>query len=77
MSDPRTNDTLRRLVDLCYEMLELADRGDSFRQDTECGIVFGTARDTAYKIRQLAEKELKRHNQQTRIKETGSQKNII
>lgn len=61
MSDTKVNDTLRKVVSICYEMLELADHGDKLRRDIECGIVFGTLRDTAYKIRQLAEKELKRH----------------
>ena len=77
MSDPRINDTLQRIVDLCYEMLELADHGDSFRQDIECGIIFGTVRDTAYKIRQLAENELKRHNQKHPSKKLSPKKTVI
>jgi len=50
-------DTLR-LVD---EMLDLADRGDSDREDVGCGILFGTMRDTAYKLKQLVEKERSAH----------------
>lgn len=52
---------LRKVVQLCYEMLEFADQGDKSRQDAGCGIVYGTLRDVAYKVRQLAEKELKEH----------------
>ncbi|MBU0995992.1 MAG: hypothetical protein KJ737_26150 [Proteobacteria bacterium] len=49
------------VIDLCYEMLELADHGDKFRLDTGCGVVYGTLRDVAYKVRKLAEKELVQH----------------
>ena len=57
------DNTLKKIVDLCYEMLELADHGDKFRLDDGCGVVFGTLRDAAYKIRRLAEKEISLHNQ--------------
>lgn len=59
-NDIRENN-LRNVIHLCYEMLELADHGDRFREDTGCGVVYGTLRDTAYKIRQMAEDELKEH----------------
>ena len=39
------------------EMLKLAEQGDDEREDTGCGIMYGMLRDSAYKIRQLAEKE--------------------
>jgi len=52
---------LQTVIDLCFEMLELADHGDKFRQDDGCGVVFGELRDSAYKIRQLAEDELVKH----------------
>ena len=64
MSHVQANDTLRKVVGLCYEMLELADHGDTLRKDIQCGIVYGTLRDAAYKIRQLAEKELIQHVKQ-------------
>jgi hypothetical protein len=57
------DNTLKKIVNLCYEMLELADHGDKFRLDDGCGVVFGTLRDAAYKIRRLAEKEISLHNQ--------------
>ena len=52
---------LQTVIDLCFEMLELADHGDKHRQDDGCGVVFGELRDSAYKIRQLAENELVKH----------------
>jgi hypothetical protein len=42
-------------------MIELADQGDADREDTGCGVLYGVLRDSAYKIRQLAEKERERH----------------
>lgn len=53
---------LKRVIDLCYEMLELADHGDLFRTDNGCGILYGILRDDAYKIRRIAEQELKIHD---------------
>lgn len=61
MSGNIVNDNLRKVVQLSYEMLELADHGDKFRQDIGCGVVYGTLRDEAYKVRRLAEKELLQH----------------
>jgi len=56
------NKNLGKVIALCGEMLELADLGDNYRPDDGCGVVFGTMRDTAYKIRKLAKEELVRHN---------------
>ena len=57
------NKNLEKVIALCSEMLELADLGDNYRQDDGCGIVFGTLRDTAYKIRTMAKDELTRHDE--------------
>jgi rubrerythrin len=46
---------------LAQDMIRLADRGDAQREDTGCGILYGILRDSAYKIRQLAEQEKKNH----------------
>ncbi len=56
------NKNLKKVISFCAEMLELADLGDNYRFDDGCGVVFGTLRDSAYKIRKLAEEELERHN---------------
>lgn len=61
VSDKVAIKNLQRVIQLCYQMLELADRGDKNRQDDGCGIVFGLLRDAAYKIRRQAEKELEVH----------------
>jgi hypothetical protein len=76
--DTPKDKNLKKVVDLCYEMLELADHGDKFRIDDGCGVVFGTLRDVAYKVRRLAEKEISFHNRhrktiQDKKKDTDSQ----
>lgn len=53
---------LEKVIAYCIEMLELADLGDNYRSDDGCGIVYGALRDSAYKIKKLAENELKRHS---------------
>ncbi len=63
MSESIVDRNLRKVVQLCYEMLEFADQGDKSRLDAGCGIVYGTLRDVAYKVRRLAEKELREHDQ--------------
>ncbi len=61
----KTKDTanrhLEKVIALCSDMLELADMGDHYRLDDGCGVVFGSLRDSAYKIRKLAKDELTRH----------------
>lgn len=52
---------LKNVIELCYEMLQLADHGDQVRNDEGCGVVYGMLRDAAYKIRRVTEKELKDH----------------
>ena len=52
---------LERLVDLTREMLALADEGDRDRDDPQCGIIYGILRDSAYRLRKMAEQEVVRH----------------
>ena len=46
---------------LAEEMMELADRGDADREDNGCGILYGVLRDSAYKLKKLAEEERQNH----------------
>ena len=56
--DAHIHETLK-LVD---RMIQLADRGDADREDVGCGILFGVLRDSAYKLKKLAEKEQHAHD---------------
>ena len=49
------------VLKLSQQLLELADNGDRDRFDTSCGILFGTLRDYAYKLRSLAQEEIEIH----------------
>jgi hypothetical protein len=43
------------------EMIALADQGDLDREDNGCGILYGVLRDSAFKLKQLAETEKRNH----------------
>ena len=56
------NQHIKKALTLADELLALADEGDEVRKDVGCGVLFGTIRDCAYKIRAQAESELVEHN---------------
>jgi hypothetical protein len=55
------NKYLKEAIIKSQELLELAEHGDNIREDVGCGVLFGTIRDCAYKIRSLAESEIAEH----------------
>ena len=55
------NDTIIKTLKLVEEMLTLADEGDAVREDNGCGILYAVLRDSAYKIKKLAEAEKEAH----------------
>lgn len=52
---------IRATLELADKMMRLADQGDLDREDIGCGILYGTLRDSAFKIQKLAEQEKARH----------------
>lgn len=62
MSDSNCDKNLQEALLLAEELLRLADEGDAHRQDVGCGILYGALRDSAYRIRALAEGEITAHN---------------
>lgn len=54
---------IKKTLHLAEEMIELANVGDAEREDTGCGILYGILRDSAYKIKNLAETERNRHRE--------------
>ena len=42
-------------------MIDLANQGDIDREDTGCGVLYGILRDSAHKIRKIAEQEKEAH----------------
>ena len=55
------NKAIVEVLGLTESMIALSDKGDSVREDDGCGILYGVLRDTAYKLRKLAETEKKVH----------------
>ena len=55
------NKNIVKLLRLTREMIILADEGDLNRQDKSCGVLYGMLRDSAYKLKTLAEKEKELH----------------
>jgi hypothetical protein len=55
------DESLRKTLEMTEAMLALADEGDAAREDNGCGILYSVVRDSAYKIRQLAEAEKQAH----------------
>jgi hypothetical protein len=55
------NKNIIKVLRLSRDMMLLADRGDENRKDRSCGVLYGTLRDSAYKIRNLAEQEIDIH----------------
>jgi hypothetical protein len=47
-------------------MIQLANQGEEDREDTGCGILYGILRDSAYKLKRLAEEEKIKHIAQGR-----------
>jgi hypothetical protein len=55
------NKNIIKVLRLSRDMMLLADRGDENREDRSCGVLYGTLRDSAYKLRSLAEQEIDIH----------------
>ena len=53
--------SVKKTFELVENMLELADQGDAVREDTGCGVLFGVVKDSAFKIKKLAEAEKQAH----------------
>jgi len=52
---------IKSTLQLAAEMIKLANKGDIDREDNGCGIMYGILRDSAYKLKQLAEAEKEKH----------------
>jgi hypothetical protein len=55
------NRSLEETISLTETMLALSEKGDMGREDGGCGILYGVLRDSAYKIRKMAEAEKDAH----------------
>jgi hypothetical protein len=55
------DESIKKPFTLVEDMLGLADEGDAVREDTGCGVLYGVLRDSALKIKKLAELEKGAH----------------
>ena len=55
------NRNVLEVIRITRSMMLLADKGDQDREDEGCGVMYGTLRDAAFKLRKLAEKEREEH----------------
>jgi hypothetical protein len=55
------DESIKKTLQLVEEMLTISDEGDAVREDTKCGILYGVIRDSAYRIKMLAEEERDAH----------------
>ena len=55
------NHNIKKTLNLVDEMIRIADMGDIEREDNGCGILYGVLRDSAYKLKRLAEQEREKH----------------
>ena len=53
--------SIRETLDLVDNILALADRVDTVREDNGCGVFYGVLRDSAFKVKTLAEAENDAH----------------
>ena len=57
------NENVDSMVSLADEMIELADKGLAECHDENCVSLFGLAKDCAYRIRMVAERESRVHHE--------------
>ena len=55
------DENIKKTLGFAYEMIELADQGDAEREDSGCGVLYGVLRDSAFKIKKIAETEREAH----------------
>lgn len=55
------DESIKKTFKLVEDMLDIADKGDVVREDNGCGVLYGVVRDSAYKIKKLAEAEKEAH----------------
>jgi len=55
------DENIKKTLELAKDMLSTAEKGDAYREDDGCGILYGVLRDSAYEIKQIAESEKEKH----------------
>ena len=57
----RSNQHIKKALELAKQLMCLADNGDMHRRDDSCGVLYAVIRDSAYRIKERAEREKEMH----------------
>jgi len=52
---------IQKTIELADAMILLARQGDEAREDSGCGVLYGTLLDSGFKLKQMASKEKQAH----------------
>ena len=52
---------LQETVELAERLISLSFKGDEEREDNGCGILYGVMRDTGFRLKELAQREVRNH----------------
>jgi hypothetical protein len=55
------DENIKKSLELVKDMLSIAEKSNTDREDDGCGILYGVTLDSAYKIKQIAEAEKEKH----------------
>jgi hypothetical protein len=53
--------SIKKTLEMVEKMIGLADEGDAVREDDGCGVLYAVLRDSAFRIKKLAEDERSAH----------------
>lgn len=59
----KCNINLDELLKVANMLLEVSNNGDMDRDDSSCGVLYGIARDSAFKIISQTEQEILKHKE--------------
>ena len=55
------DENILKVLELAREMVAVAEVGEPDSEDDSCAILYGTLRDSAFQIKQIAEAEKEKH----------------
>ncbi|SMC95942.1 hypothetical protein SAMN02746065_11735 [Desulfocicer vacuolatum DSM 3385] len=61
MLKKKCDQNIQKTLDLAEKMILLAHQGDEEREDSSCGVLYGTLLDAGYKLKRLASREKQAH----------------
>lgn len=61
MLKKKCDQNIQKTLELAEKMILLAHQGDDAREDSGCGVLYGTLLDAGYKLKRLALREKQTH----------------